>query len=123
MSASDWTPRLATVMVDVNDLDAPVRFWKGLLGVGEAYRSATYVFLEPQAEGGVNLAFQRVPEAKATKNRVHVDLHLDDLDRGLKQVAALGGTAVREHEVGGYRWWVCEDPVGNEFCLVGSAPA
>ena len=78
---------------------------------------------------GPRLFFQRVPEGKTTKNRVHLDVRaapgLEGQDRTaaleLKahDLAALGAEVVRRAEAGpldgGYI--VMRDPEGNEFCL------
>jgi predicted enzyme related to lactoylglutathione lyase len=113
---------LSTVMIDVDDLDTAAAFWGAFLGVGEVHRSDTYVFFAPDRPDGANLALQRVPEPKQTKSRAHPDLHVDDLDAEVARVEQLGGEALEEHVVGPYRWRVCRDPVGSEFCLVAAAP-
>jgi predicted enzyme related to lactoylglutathione lyase len=70
--------------------------------------------------GAPPVAFQRVPESKSVKNRLHVDLEVDDLDRAFAKIAALGGSAISDilQMPGGYRWRVMADPEGNEFCIV-----
>nr|WP_205708728.1 VOC family protein [Kineococcus siccus] len=68
---------------------------------------------------GRRLLLQEVPEAKAAKNRLHVDLHAgpDGLDALLARLDALGATRVREVDQGpAGHWWVFTDPEGNEFC-------
>jgi hypothetical protein len=50
----------------------------------------------------------RVPEAKAVKNRVHLDLHVPDVG----VLVALGATVLAEHD----GWAVLADPEGNELC-------
>ena len=70
---------------------------------------------------GLNLFFQRVPESKAGKNRVHVCLrpHGRQADE-LQRLLAIGATVVDDRrelpEHGG--WAVLADPEGNEFCLL-----
>ena len=56
--------------------------------------------------------FGGVPEPKTTKNRVHVDVHTDDLDALLRH----GATVLRAKGDDGLRWTVLADPAGNEFC-------
>jgi len=75
------------------------------------------------------LLFVRVPEGKAVKNRLHLDLRMGDRgtprdERWAKAVARaaeleeLGATRVREMDEGVQgRWIVMQDPEGNEFCL------
>ncbi len=111
-------PVLSTVAIDCADPELLARFWGDLLGVGVAYRDPTWVALERTPQGG-RLAFQPVPEAKVVKNRVHVDLLVDDLARATTNAVALGastvGSVVAESN-GSYQ--VLRDPEGNEFCLV-----
>ncbi len=74
------------------------------------------------------LYFQRVPEAKAGKNRLHLDLKVTDLktaeDERRVRLAAevvrlvgLGATRVGEVAENGEYWIVMQDPEGNEFCI------
>ncbi|MFI9005659.1 VOC family protein [Actinosynnema sp. NPDC053489] len=68
---------------------------------------------------GRRVLFQDVPEAKAGKNRLHVDVHSEPggLDALVTRLEGLGATRVREHDEGPVgHWWVMRDPEGNEFC-------
>lgn len=68
---------------------------------------------------GRRLLFQRVPEAKSVKNRLHLDLHAP-AGRRTDEVArleALGARVLREVDEPGGRWTVMCDPEGNEFCV------
>ncbi len=62
--------------------------------------------------------FERVPEAKSAKNRMHVDL-IDPDPRAVDRLVGLGATVVADHQIGqgGHRWTVLRDPEGNEFCV------
>jgi hypothetical protein len=60
--------------------------------------------------------FEKVPESKTAKNRLHLDL-LDPDPTAVERFVALGATFVAEHEIGGHRWTVMQDPEGNEFCV------
>lgn len=66
------------------------------------------------------LCLQRVPEPKAGKNRMHLDLNVDDVDETMARLIALGATR-RSDEILYYehRWFVLADPEGNEFCVIG----
>ncbi|WP_338782480.1 VOC family protein [Streptomyces sp. DG1A-41] len=68
---------------------------------------------------GRRLLFQRVPEAKTVKNRLHLDLH-PGAGRREKEVArleGLGARALRRVAEQGGEWVVMADPEGNEFCV------
>jgi predicted enzyme related to lactoylglutathione lyase len=60
-----------------------------------------------------------VPEAKVGKNRVHVDMFVDDLDAATARVEQLGGrwTDRRTLDDGGWISRIMADPEGNEFCI------
>jgi predicted enzyme related to lactoylglutathione lyase len=106
----------------VIDTTAPERlapFWCTLLEVtvDTTIGDGQFVVLSP-AKDGLTIGFQRVPDAKAGKNRLHLDLIVDDLDRATDEIEAMGGRwlepgTVRELE--GFRWRCMADPDGNEF--------
>ena len=66
--------------------------------------------------GSTRFWFQRVPEGKAVKNRVHIDVRAADADAEVKRLTALGATLApvqaRDDLV------TLLDPEGNEFCVV-----
>lgn len=67
--------------------------------------------------GGPRLFFQKVPEAKTAKSRVHLDVQLRDRAH-LQRLIDLGATIVREWDDGSGFWMT--DPDGNDFCaLIG----
>ena len=68
---------------------------------------------------GPRFFFQRVPEEKSGKNRLHLDIHVepDELDAEVERVVASGATFVEFGSHPGHRWAVMQDPEGNEFCL------
>jgi predicted enzyme related to lactoylglutathione lyase len=62
--------------------------------------------------------FQRVPEAKNTKNRLHLDLFVDDLEVATAEIEQLGGRWLEPgntRDLEGFRWRCMADPDGNEF--------
>ena len=68
---------------------------------------------------GPRFFFQRVPEPKAGKNRVHLDLAVaqDDLEDAVERVVATGAAFIEYGSQGDHRWAVMQDPEGNEFCM------
>ncbi|MFK4144478.1 VOC family protein [Streptomyces sp. NPDC004065] len=68
---------------------------------------------------GRRLLFQRVPEAKTGKNRLHLDLHPGEVRREseVQRLEALGATVLRQVKEPGGEWVVMADPEGNEFCV------
>jgi hypothetical protein len=65
------------------------------------------------------LYFQRVPEAKVAKNRVHLDIHVDPdhKEAEVERLTGLGAKVVETHSYQGPATYVMRDPEGNEFCL------
>jgi len=65
------------------------------------------------------LFFQRVPEGKVAKNRMHLDVHVDDdrKDAEVQRLTGLGARLIETHHDRGPLTYVMRDPEGNEFCL------
>ncbi len=68
---------------------------------------------------GPRLFFQRVPEPKSAKNRVHLDVPADtsQLDDEVQRLVSAGATLTGYNTYPGHRAAVMQDPEGNEFCL------
>ena len=66
--------------------------------------------------GSPRLWFQRVPEAKVVKNRVHLDVRADDVAAEVDRLVALGATRLDDGPVGDLV--VLRDPEGNELCVI-----
>ena len=75
--------------------------------------------IEDPAGDGPRLAFQRVPEPKTVKNRVHVDVWAVDgkLDAEVERLLALGASEVERVTDESGTFVVMQDPEGNEFCV------
>ncbi|MFE6866921.1 VOC family protein [Kitasatospora sp. NPDC057692] len=68
---------------------------------------------------GRRILFQRVPEPKQDKNRLHLDLHPGPDARAatVARLESLGATTLREVAEPGGSWTVMQDPEGNEYCV------
>ncbi|MET8857629.1 VOC family protein [Streptomyces sp. NPDC004579] len=68
---------------------------------------------------GRRLLFQRVPEPKTQKNRLHLDLHPGEGLRAdeVERLKSLGADVLREVKEPAGEWVVMTDPEGNEFCV------
>jgi predicted enzyme related to lactoylglutathione lyase len=113
--------RVGFVAIDTVDPGRLAPFWSALLGVqvDSELGDGAFLLLTPTEEGLI-LGFQRVPEAKSQKNRVHLDLVVDDLDVATKAVERLGGRWLEPgttRELEGFGWRCMADPEGNEFDL------
>ncbi len=113
--------RLAAITIDCSDPARLAAFWSSLLDVpvsGE-HDGPGWATVGSRFDGQPRLTFQQVPERKAGKVRIHLDIQVDDIDSGREDVEGLGGSWSGERYdydegvVIGMR-----DPEGNEFCLV-----
>ncbi len=117
----DRVGSLDAITIDCADPLELARFWAGVFGTGiesSVGDGPHYVDLLP-VPGVPILRFQRVPEPKTTKNRLHLDLDVDDMDEACSRVEALGGRRISGQPLTeyGYTWTVMQDPEGNEFCV------
>jgi predicted enzyme related to lactoylglutathione lyase len=117
--------RVDGLVIDGHDTMALARFWGAMFDTDiEAITDQG----EPNEAHYVDVAgndltpllrFQRVPEAKAVKNRLHLDIEVEELEPAIARVRDLGGSVVRPlFTEYGYDVAVMSDPEGNEFCLI-----
>lgn len=72
----------------------------------------------PDGTPAPRILFQSVPEAKTTKNRVHLDLRAGaDVEGQRARALELGARAIGGGQQGPHSWVTYLDPEGNEFCL------
>lgn len=115
------TITLAGVDVDCPDVGPMIRFYIGLTGM--EYRAPAGEYPKLVGENGLLYLFQQVeedylPPTWPTQERgqqMHIDYLVDDLDKAVAQVEALGATVV-DREPGRY-FVVMLDPAGHPFCL------
>ena len=109
--------RIDEVVVDCAAPLELARFWAAVLGGEAQERSPDWAFVDPP--GWTRLAFQRVPEGKTTKNRLHLDVGVEDLETATRAAEALGARRLGDvHADGAGSFQVLADPEGNEWCLV-----
>lgn len=116
MSSRDGA-RVASIMLDCNDVDAMTMFWGAILNIDVTYRTTNYAWMEQVSHDGPMLAFQRVTEKKTSKNRLHLDLSTADPESLIARVEELGGERIEDYGDDEFQWTVCADPEGNEFCI------
>jgi catechol 2,3-dioxygenase-like lactoylglutathione lyase family enzyme len=136
------------ITFDCADPAALAAFWAEALGYRvqgppqgfESWDDALQAFGVPEdqwnsrsaivADAGPRVFFQRVPEGKTAKNRVHLDVRAAPGLTGDERMAALEAEAARLAGLGATRAYRVEpdgrmeqgfismhDPEGNEFCL------
>ena len=113
-------PRLQ-IGIDSEDPEGLAPFWAAALGyeVGDLDAAGTYLDLVPPDPSAPIVYFQRVPEGKMVKNRVHLDLYVADPAARIRELVQLGATRLGRPQTGsaGGWWQVMADPHGNEFCV------
>ena len=111
--------RLSKVYLDVSDLKLSGAFWAELLGLNPSAPRQDPMggwFLDLRADdGSLIFVLQKVPEQHTVKNRMHVDIDVDDLPKAIAETERAGGRLVRSMSSG---FAVMADPDGNEFCLI-----
>jgi predicted enzyme related to lactoylglutathione lyase len=116
--------QLGWIQIDCRDPVSLAAFWGAVLGfqIDRNYLGDPphYVGLVATNPDHPQVNFQRVPEPKIAKNRLHFDLRVDDVEQATAQIEALGGLRLEMEDVHeyGYNWRVMADPEGNEFCLI-----
>ena len=107
-----------TVSFDCADPRRLADFWCIALGYEALDVDDDEAFIGPG--GGTNgLYFQRVPEGKVVKNRVHLDLRPSrSMAAEVERLRNAGATDQRFVEESGSFWTIMLDPEGNEFCVL-----
>jgi predicted enzyme related to lactoylglutathione lyase len=111
------------LVLDCAEPERLAEFWSAALGYITLGEAGSYVLLVDQTASLPKLLLQQVPEAKAGKNRMHLDIETPTVDDEVQRLVALGARRVEvdarsEH---GTRWVVMADPEGNEFCVAAAA--
>ena len=117
------TLRLQNISVDCPDPARLAAFWADVLGWRVTSVDTEEVVVEPPAgsrEEGVvpDLVFLLVPDDKAVKNRLHLDLRPNDQVAEVERLIELGATRVDVGQSSEATWVVLADPDGNEFCVL-----
>lgn len=114
---------LLGISYDCSDATRVAGFWSEILdrpvdaGATPDFAS---IGLGEALSGSTVWMFHRVPESKVAKNRVHVDLVSDSLDKAVAHALECGATRVGDFDEGGFQWTTLNDPEGNEFDIVAA---
>ncbi|GAA3548680.1 VOC family protein [Mycolicibacterium helvum] len=114
--------RWSGVTIDCVDPIRMSAFWAALLDIpasSEHGDDPNWATVGSRSGPFPRLTFQRVPEPKAGKVRIHLDVEVDEIGAGRRQIEELGGrfTGVRHDDDEGVVLNML-DPEGHEFCLV-----
>jgi predicted enzyme related to lactoylglutathione lyase len=94
-------------------------FWREALGYRDYYADTNLVVLVPKEGIASPFLLQGVPEPKTGKNRMHLDIVVEDIEAEVHRLQALGAHRHDEgvQSFGGTRWVRMSDPEHNEFCV------
>lgn len=117
--------RIGNIAIDCDDVLKMAAFWSAVLGRPLDKGSSEFFATIGGTDAGRQEPawyFNKVPESKRAKNRVHLDLVNAD-PAAVDQLVELGATVVGEHKLrgGSHRWTVMQDPEGNEFCIAATS--
>ena len=113
------------VVIDSADPSALGSWWATALGWTVVTDDPYEVEVQPAPGVTPGLIFVPVPEARAAKNRLHLDFRPTGTDADQRaEVTRLIGLGARRMDVGqtdDASWVVLADPEGNEFCVLRAA--
>ena len=112
---------LFAVTFDCTDAATLARFWADVLGrkVAEDSTSEHAVLLSSDGDtSGPRIAFNKVPEPKTVKNRLHLDVISDTFDAETERLLSLGAQRLSDVQRDKSRWTTFADIEGNEFDLI-----
>jgi Glyoxalase-like domain len=107
------------LVLDCADPARLVEFWREALGYREYFVDTSFAVLVPKEGTAPPLVLQGVPEPKAGKNRMHLDIVVDEVEPEVARLRALGAERLDEgiREFAGTQWVRMADPEHNEFCV------
>jgi predicted enzyme related to lactoylglutathione lyase len=110
-----------SIVIDCDEPHTLALFWAEALSYEVKGTMEQYALVAPKPGlPGLRVLLQGVEEPKAAKNRVHLDLHTNELDDEVARLQALGARKVESEprSMGRTRWHVMADPEGKELCVV-----
>ncbi len=114
------TSRIAVITIDAREPRKVAAFWAAVLGWRVVEEDHQGVSIAPADSSWPTIDVVPVPEGKAVKNRLHLDLRADG-SSAQEEVGRLLGLGARRADVGqgpDVSWTVLQDPEGNEFCIL-----
>jgi hypothetical protein len=118
---SGVTSRLVALCVAANDPLRLARFWAHALHWEVGAETKDEVGLLPTDDTRFRIRFVPVPEKKAGKNSIHLDLtttSIDDQTETVEQLIEFGARHIDVGQSPDDPHVVLADPEGNEFCII-----
>ncbi|GAA1600714.1 VOC family protein [Kribbella sancticallisti] len=111
------TISLEAVTFDCANATELAGFWAALLNQQVDADGNQYFATVNKTGDGPALMFIQVPEERAGKNRLHLDLAAADWAAEVDRIVGLGAKRVAEFDEYGVHWVTLADPEGNVFDL------
>jgi catechol 2,3-dioxygenase-like lactoylglutathione lyase family enzyme len=115
---------LATVVVNVQDMERAVVFWCAALGYRqrEAEWDPEFMMLVDPGGQGLPVSLQLADAPPREPVRLHLDLYTDEQHRHVERLVRLGAARVADWPYPpDADFVVLRDPDGNEFCVINHA--
>lgn len=115
-----WIGPRVGIVIDCNDIELMTNFWGAALRYQQRGDAGHFRSIAAPGNDEPRIILQRVPEQRVGKNRLHIDIHADDIEGEAVRIERLGAHRIDTtpfSEVGS-RWIRMLDPEGNEFCIV-----
>jgi len=115
---------VATVVLNVRDMERAVRFWEAALGYRqrEAHLDPEFMMLIDPDGPGLPVSLQLTDSDPKEPVRVHLDLYTDEQQRQVERLVGLGASRVDDWPYpADADFVVLRDPDGNEFCVIDHA--
>jgi len=112
---------LATVVVNVRDMERAVQFWTAALGYGrrEAQWDPQFQMLVDSQGQGLPVSLQLTDSTPREPVRVHLDLYTSDQNGQVERLVGLGATRAENWPYpDDADFVVLRDPDGNQFCVI-----
>ena len=114
------TGRFLAAVIDCSNPISLRAFWQQILGGEVDTRTHAVDWVALSGVPGLGyIGFQKVPEKKIVKNRLHFDVDVASIEDAVNLAVALGAkkiATVVEEETNLFQ--VMLDPEGNEFCFI-----
>jgi catechol-2,3-dioxygenase len=110
--------RWDSVVVDAADPARLGRWWAEVLDYRVVSEDSDELVIGPGDGRQPELVFVTVPDAKHSKNRLHIDLRPDDREAEVERLVDMGARRVDIGQGDQVSWVVLADPEGNEFCVL-----
>ena len=108
-----------TLVFDCADPILVATFWAAALGYEVVEADPEDSFVNDPSGATKGIYFQKVPEAKIAKNRMHLDVRpTGSMAEEVERLKGMGATVRGFIEVEGSFWTQMRDPEGNEFCVL-----